>query len=389
MTRWRSARTAAAPSPAATTGRCGCGTWPPASRPAHRSPATTGGVTAVAVSAGRPPRRLRRRRRDGAGVGPGHRRAAGAPLTGHDGAVSAVAVSAGRPPRRLRRRRRDGAGVGPGHRRSRRTPSPATTAAVRAVAVSADGRRAVSGGDDGTVRVWDLATGEPLAHPHRPRRPGERGGGQRGRPPRRLRRRRRDGAGVGPGHRRSRRHPLTGHDGGVSAVAVSADGRRAVSGGDDGTVRVWDLATGAAAGTPCTGHDGGVHAVAVERGRPPAPSPAATTGRCGCGTWPPARRWRHRSPATPAGWTRWRSTRRTAAVAVSGGDDGTVRVWDLATGDAGCTPLTGHAGGVSAVAVSAGRPPRRLRRRRRDGAGVGPGHRRAGRRPAHRPRPAG
>jgi WD40 repeat protein len=36
---------------------------------------------------------------------------------------------------------------------------------------------------------------------------------------------------------------LTGHDGLVTAVAVSADGRTAVSGGRDRTVRVWDLAS--------------------------------------------------------------------------------------------------------------------------------------------------
>ena len=111
---------------------------------------------------------------------------------------------------------------------------------VSAVAVSADGRRAVSGGCDGTVRVWDLDTGEPP-------------------------------------------HALTGHDGLVRAVAVSADGRRAVSGGDDGTVRVWDLDTGTAA-AHATGHDGHGEAVAVSR-TAAAPSPAASTGRCGSGTW--------------------------------------------------------------------------------------------------------
>ena len=67
------------------------------------------------------------------------------------------------------------------------------------LSVSADGRRAVSGGRDGTVRVWDLGSGARL-------------------------------------------RTLTGHDGQVYAVAVSADGRRAVSGSEDGTVRVWDLA---------------------------------------------------------------------------------------------------------------------------------------------------
>ena len=72
---------------------------------------------------------------------------------------------------------------------------------VWGVAVSADGRTAVSGGSDGTVRVWvwDLAgTAAPRV--------------------------------------------LTGHGGPVWGVAVSADGRTAVSGGGDRTVRAWDLA---------------------------------------------------------------------------------------------------------------------------------------------------
>ena len=36
---------------------------------------------------------------------------------------------------------------------------------------------------------------------------------------------------------------------------------------------------------------------------------AATTARCGCGTWPPAARSATRSPATPARSARWRSAR--------------------------------------------------------------------------------
>ena len=43
-----------------------------------------------------------------------------------------------------------------------------------------------------------------------------------------------------------------------------------VSGGDDGTVRVWDLATGTPVGDPFTGHTGSGAAVAVGEleGRP-------------------------------------------------------------------------------------------------------------------------
>ena len=45
-------------------------------------------------------------------------------------------------------------------------------------------------------------------------------------------------------------------------------------------------------------------------------------------------------------------------VAVSGGDDRMVRVWDLATGAPVGEPLSGHTGGVNALAVGVldGRP---------------------------------
>ena len=77
---------------------------------------------------------------------------------------------------------------------------------------------AVTGGVDGTVRVWDLRTGA------------------------------------------ARGEPLGGHTAEVKAVAVGmVDGIPvAVSGGSDGTVRVWNLRTGAARGEPLRGHNGRV-----------------------------------------------------------------------------------------------------------------------------------
>ncbi|WP_436497003.1 WD40 repeat domain-containing serine/threonine protein kinase [Actinokineospora sp. HUAS TT18] len=70
----------------------------------------------------------------------------------------------------------------------RRTPARLTV----------DGRFAVTGGTDTTVRVWDTATGRCL-------------------------------------------RVLEGHRAGLSAVSVSADGRYVLSGGGDGVARLWEL----------------------------------------------------------------------------------------------------------------------------------------------------
>ena len=83
-----------------------------------------------------------------------------------------------------------------------------------------------------------------------------------------------------------------------------------VSGGVNGMVRVWDLASGAPRGEPLPGHKGWVHSVAV-------------------------------------------GTLENRPVIVSGGSwfDGTVRVWDLASGASRGEPLRGHKDLVSSVAL--------------------------------------
>ena len=132
------------------------------------------------------------------------------------------------------------------------------TDSVMSVSVMADGRRAVSGSLDRTLRVWDLESGSCL-------------------------------------------RTLEGHTDSVMCVSVMADGRQVVSGSKDRTLRVWDLETGNS--RVLQGHSGGVLSLSV----------------------------------TPDG-------RR----AVSGSEDRTLRMWDLETGVCVCT-LEGHSDWVRSI----------------------------------------
>ncbi len=157
---------------------------------------------------------------------------------------------------------------------------------VRSVALAADrdGRLvAVSGGDDGMVRVWDVEActqlGGPLACT-------QLGG------------------------------PLRDQTDRVFSVALAADrdGRLvAASGGDDGMVRVWDVEACMELGEPLRGHTDRVFSVALAADR---------DGRL---------------------------------VAASGGDDGMVRVWDVESGNQLGEPLDAATDYVLSVALAADR----------------------------------
>src|SRR5688572_16865491 len=54
----------------------------------------------------------------------------------------------------------------------------------------------------------------------------------------------------------------TGHTGPINAIALSSDGRFLVSGSNDNTIRLWDMATGSVLRT-LVGHEKPVLAVAV------------------------------------------------------------------------------------------------------------------------------
>ena len=162
---------------------------------------------------------------------------------------------ADRPPRRLG-----------GLRRPRRparcaTAPDATTAPSSAVAFSADGRTAVSAGEDNRVIVWDVERGLADGDPRRPHRADHRAGAQprrthplhrgarrqgadlgpRGRPPARPRVRLRPGQ---PGRDPARGAELAARAANpCRATPLSPDGRLLASGQDDGTVKLTDVRT--------------------------------------------------------------------------------------------------------------------------------------------------
>ena len=111
------------------------------------------------------------------------------------------------------------------------------------MAVTADGRRAVSASGDNTLKVWDLESGQELRTlaGHSASVYGV--AVTRGRAARGLRFLGQHAEGVGSGKRPRTAHP-GGHSAYVNGVAVTADGRRAVSASGDNTLKVWDLESG-------------------------------------------------------------------------------------------------------------------------------------------------
>ncbi|MBD1917544.1 MULTISPECIES: TIR domain-containing protein [Cyanophyceae] len=182
-------------------------------------------------------------------------------IEGHGGLINSVAFSpkgdrivAGGNNRTLRLWDLDGRQIGgafEGH-----------SGTIWSMAFSPRGGCIVSGGEDGTLRLWDL-----------------------------------NGRQIGGA--------FEGHSNGVLSVAFSPGGDRIVSGSSDRTLRLWDL-DGYQIGGALRGHDDAVRSVAFNR-----------RGDC----------------------------------IVSGGNDGTLRLWDLAGRQIG-SAFVGHSSRVTSVAFS-------------------------------------
>ncbi len=171
---------------------------------------------------------------------------------------------------------------------------------VRALALTGDGR-VVSGSYDGTVKVWDLNSGQE-------------------------------------------QRTLSGHGGVVWALAMTGDGR-VVSGSYEGTVKLWDLNSAHKERT-LSGHGGVVYALAMTGdGRVVSGSYDGTVK-----VWDLNSAHKERTLSGHGGWVNALAMTRDGRV-VSGADDGTVKVWDLASGQEQRT-LSGHGGAVNALAMT-------------------------------------
>ena len=175
---------------------------------------------------------------------------------------------------------------------------------VSTVAFALDGKHAVSGGYDNSVRLWDLSTGRASK-------------------------------------------TFDGHKDYVRSVAISADGKWILSGSDDRSVRLWNVQTGMQERS-MVGHDHTVWCVALSRDGKRALSASLDKT---------ARLWDVEKGETIKRLEGHKDTVLCVAFspdgrhAVTGSTDKTLRLWDLSTG-ATIMTFEGSAGYIQSVAIS-------------------------------------
>ncbi|KAJ4478358.1 WD40 repeat-like protein [Lentinula aciculospora] len=179
------------------------------------------------------------------------------------------------------------------------------TSQVVSVAFSPNGQRLVSGSWDGSVRIWNAESGEPIGS------------------------------------------PLLGIKG-VNSVAFSPDGKKVASGSADNSVIIWDAETGEAVGQPLQGHTHQVSSIAF--------SPDGQ--KIVSGSWDKSLRvWNTETQAAVSMLQGHAKGIKAVAFSpdgdkiVSGSDDCSLRTWNTATGEV-VNEFQGHRNQVTSVAFS-------------------------------------
>ncbi|MDF5730332.1 MAG: WD40 repeat domain-containing protein [Rhizonema sp. PD38] len=175
---------------------------------------------------------------------------------------------------------------------------------VNTVAITPDGKYAISGSSDKTLKVWNLETVQEIS-------------------------------------------TLTGHSHWVNTVAITPDGKYAISGSLDKTLKVWNLETAQQVST-LTGHSSSVNAVAITLDGKYAISGSRDKT---------LKLWNLETAqeiSTLTGHSYWVNTvaiTPDGKYAISGSSDNTLKVWNLETAQE-VSALTGHSNLVNAVAIT-------------------------------------
>jgi WD40 repeat protein len=182
--------------------------------------------------------------------------------------------------------------------------SPVQKADVNSVAFSPNGQQVLTGGMDGSAKLWDAISGQEL-------------------------------------------RSFEGHDDWVRSVAFSPNGQQVLTGGMDGSAKLWDAASGQELRS-FKGHGRSVFSVAFS----PNGQQVLTGSSDGSAKlWDAASGQELRSFTGNGGWVFSVAFSPNGKQVFTGSDDGSAKLWDAASGQE-LRSFTGHGRSVYSVAFS-------------------------------------